>query len=159
MGSPRPGRVVSGGQTGVDRAALEAALEQGIAIGGWVPKGRRAEDGAVPERYTGLRETPAAEYRVRTEWNVRDSDATLALYRGTLHGGTALTVKIAGRYEKPVLQLNLALYEPDAAVTRIREWLRERRPAVLNVAGSRESGDAGIYEATLALLRRVFAEP
>jgi len=152
-------KVVSGGQTGVDRSALDAALEHGLAIGGWLPKGRRAEDGQVPERYEGLRETDSSEYRVRTEWNVRDSDATLALYRGTLHGGTALTVKLANGYERPVLQLNLSLYDAEDAAARIRGWLAERDPAVLNVAGSRESGDAGIHAAALEVLRRAFTTP
>ena len=84
-------RVISGGQTGVDRAALDAAFELALECGGWVPAGRRAEDGPVDARYP-LRETAAGDYETRTRLNVRDSDATLILTRGRPSGGTALTV-------------------------------------------------------------------
>src|SRR3989442_8006923 len=86
----RPVEIVSGGQTGVDRAALDTALALGLTCGGWCPRGRRAEDGPLPARYP-LRETPSASYPERTEWNVRDSDGTLVLHHGRLRGGTALT--------------------------------------------------------------------
>src|SRR5260221_10992589 len=101
-------RIVSGGQTGVDRAALDVALEQGIACGGWCPRGRRAEDGPLDERYP-LQETPWDGYPQRTEWNVRDSDATLILSRGTPDRGTALTEDIARRRKKPDLAVDLNL--------------------------------------------------
>src|SRR5919108_3104860 len=94
--------VVSGGQTGVDRAALDAAAEVGLRTGGWCPRGRRAEDGALAALYT-LRETPSRGYAQRTEWNVRDSDATLVLCRGAPRGGTALTLRVAKRCGRPVL--------------------------------------------------------
>ena len=84
-------RIVSGGQTGADRAALDAALGAGVPIGGWVPKGRRAEDGTIPERYSNLRETDTDLYETRTRWNVRDSDATLILSHGALAGGSKKT--------------------------------------------------------------------
>ena len=99
--------LVSGGQTGVDRAALDVALERGLPIGGWCPSGRRAEDGPLAPRY-GLRETPLADYAQRTLWNVRDSDGTLVLTAGPPRGGTALTVEEAGRQGKPVLVIDLA---------------------------------------------------
>jgi len=89
-----PDVIISGGQTGVDRGALDAAARLGIAHGGWCPRGRRAEDGEIPERYR-LRETPSRRYAQRTAWNVRDSDATLVLIEGDLAGGTALTVRLA----------------------------------------------------------------
>ena len=97
---------VSGGQTGVDRAALDIALELGIPCGGWCPKGRLAEDGPLPERYP-LQETPSSQYPQRTEWNVRDSDGTLILTFGDPTRGTALTIQIAERLKKPCLTVNL----------------------------------------------------
>jgi hypothetical protein len=133
-------RIVSGGQTGVDRAALDAAIELGIACGGWCPRGRLAEDGPLPERYP-LRETPSSAYAQRTEWNVRDADGTLVLHRGPLSGGTALTVALARRLGKPCLLVDLAR-PPDAEA--VRRWLAEHRVAVLNVAGPRESQAPGI---------------
>ena len=96
-------RVVSGGQTGVDRAALDLARELHLPCGGWCPRGRRAEDGVVPARYR-LRETPSTAYTQRTEWNVRDADATLILHRGPLQGGSALTARIARRLRHPLLR-------------------------------------------------------
>lgn len=147
-----PSRVVSGGQTGVDRAALDAGREVGLEIGGWCPRGRRAEDGAVAGDYP-LRETPSRRYAERTEWNVRDSDATLILHRGGLSGGTRLTAGIAARLGRPLLVVDLATAEADPAP--VREWIRNRRAAVLNVAGPRESGDPGIGSAAYAFLLRV----
>jgi Circularly permutated YpsA SLOG family len=134
-------RIVSGGQSGVDRAALDAAGALGIAAGGWCPRGRIAEDGRIRRRYRML-ETPSAGYAQRTEWNVRDSDATLIVNRGRLDGGTLLTVQLARRHRKPVFVVQLG--------RRLRRaqwlaWLRRNRVRVLNVAGPRESKRPGIY--------------
>src|SRR3954447_14624932 len=95
-------RIVSGGQTGVDRAALDVALALGIPCGGWCPRGRGAEDGLIPERYP-LVETPAADASQRTRWNVRDSDGTLILAWGEPTGGTLLTVQACRETGKPHL--------------------------------------------------------
>jgi predicted Rossmann-fold nucleotide-binding protein len=125
-------KVISGGQTGVDRAALDAAMAVGLTVGGWCPRGRRAENGPLPERYP-LRETPTAEYRVRTEWNVRDSDGTLILAEGPLTGGTLLTLELArDRYRRPVLVLDLGGGADPAAVV---SWVVAQHIRVLNVAG------------------------
>lgn len=91
-------KIISGGQTGVDRAALDAALQLGIPCGGWCPKGRKAKDGPIPDRYP-LKETESGSYPVRTEMNVRDSDGTLILTWGRPTGGTALTVRLARRHK------------------------------------------------------------
>src|SRR5262249_12024578 len=100
-------RLVSGGQSGVDRAALDIALELGIPCGGWCPKGRKAEDGAIPERYP-LTETTSGDYRQRTRWNVRDSDGTLILAWGEPTEGTLLTLTACRDAGKPHLVIDLA---------------------------------------------------
>ncbi len=134
-------RIISGGQTGVDRAALDVALALGLPCGGWCPAGRRAEDGPIAPRYP-LRETAEAEYAVRTERNVRDSQATLILTAGASQGGTALTWEVARRLGRPRLIVDLER-PPDVAA--VRDWLRQRGVGVLNVAGPRESRCPGIY--------------
>lgn len=153
-GAARLRRLVSGGQTGVDRAALDVALELGLPVGGWCPRGRLAEDGPLPERYP-LEETPSQEYPQRTEWNVRDSDGTLVLTRGRPSGGTRLTVRLAAKLEKPCLVLDL---EADPDPSQLRAWLAEAEVAVLNVAGPRASGQPGIHEQAARWLRRALEE-
>jgi hypothetical protein len=144
-------RIVSGGQTGVDRGALDAAIEIGLAHGGWCPRGRLAEDGVIPSRYE-LRETASSEYPVRTEQNVLDSDGTLILYWGKLQGGTELTYRLARKHGKPWLLVDL-MSPVDAS--RVRQWLSQHQVAVLNVAGPRESSRAGIAALTRRLLNEV----
>ena len=146
-------RIVSGGQTGVDRAALEFALARGLACGGWCPRGRRAEDGAIDARFP-LRETPSPDYAERTEWNVRDSDATLVLTRGTPKGGTALTVELARALGRPHRIVDLAAH-PEAA--GVRAWLAEQDVRVLNVAGPRESQQPGIGALARDFLEQVLS--
>ncbi|WP_373506400.1 putative molybdenum carrier protein [Thiocapsa sp.] len=145
-------RVVSGGQTGVDRAALDAASTLGLPIGGWCPLGRHAEDGPITDRYA-LHETPSADYAERTERNVRDSDATLILHRGPMTGGTRLTAELARRLGKPLLARDLA--EPIDAPA-IADWLIANHVRVLNCAGPRESGAPGIGEESQRIFVEVF---
>ncbi len=146
-------KIVSGGQTGVDRAALDAALELGLSCGGWCPKGRRAEDGPIPLHYP-LTETPSDDYAQRTEWNVRDSDGTLVLTRGAPTEGTAYTIQVAARLKKPCLVVDLDGAPPEAAV---RTWLKAHRVETLNVAGPRESKAPGIYTEAARFLRALLA--
>ena len=141
-------KIVSGGQTGVDRAALDAALAHDVPVGGWCPKGRRAEDGPIPDRYP-LKETPSAAYEQRTAWNVRDSDGSLLITDGRLEGGTALTKKEANRRGRPVLHVRLSDPVP---VPMIRAWGEDHDVRVLNVAGPRASEVDGIYDEARALL-------
>jgi hypothetical protein len=146
-------KIVSGGQTGVDRAGLDVAMALGLDCGGWCPKGRRAEDGVIPAHYV-LRETPSADYRQRTEWNVRDSDATLILTRGEPAGGTALTQRLAVAWRKPCLIVDL---QTDPAPRTVRSWLATHSVAVLNIAGPRESGCPGISSQARMFLERCLA--
>ena len=142
-------KIVSGGQTGVDRAALDAARALGLPYGGFVPKGRRTEDGALPHDYAGMVETESADYPGRTRRNVAAADATLILTRGSPDRGTALTVRTARSLGKPLLIVDLD--EADARA-RIAAWLRPLGGGTLNVAGPRESRVPGIYQAARALL-------
>ena len=146
-------RLVSGGQTGVDRAGLDVALELGIPCGGWCPKGRKAEDGALPERYP-LRETPSSDYVQRTEWNVRDSDGTLVFTRGRPTEGTAFTIELAEQYGKPCLVLDLN-DQPNASA--VRAWVSQHAIQVMNVAGPRENKCPGIHEQASTFLREALS--
>ncbi len=148
-----PARIVSGGQTGVDRSGLEAAIALGIAHGGWCPKGRLSEDGSIPSRYA-LREMNSADYPARTEQNVIDSDATLILYERRLKGGTLLTRKFAIEHGRPHLCVRLS---SESSLVKTVRWLGEVRPQTLNVAGPRDSTAPGIERRALEFLLRVFA--
>jgi predicted Rossmann fold nucleotide-binding protein DprA/Smf involved in DNA uptake len=147
-------RVVSGGQTGVDRAALDVAMALGLTCGGWCPRGRRAEDGPIPSGYP-LQETPGAAYPERTAWNVRDSDATLVLTLGKPRGGTALTIGLARKAGKPLLVVDLDAGVPGAA--EVRAWLVREGVRTLNVAGPRESERPGTRARASRFLRAAFA--
>jgi hypothetical protein len=138
----------------VDRAALDAALEAGLDCGGWCPKGRRAEDGVIPQRYP-LKETESTDYRKRTRRNVVDSDGTLILVLGVLSGGTALTGELALSEHKPLLVIDL---DSPAPAGRVRGWIRDHQIRTLNVAGPRESQRPGIAERALKYLTSVFSE-
>jgi hypothetical protein len=150
-------RIVSGGQTGVDRGALDAALALSIPHGGWCPLGRIAEDGTIPEAYE-LRESPSPDYPVRTEQNVIDSDGTLILYRGRLLGGTELTRRLCIKHQRPVLVVDLtATSVRDQG--RVRHWLVEHDIRVLNIAGPRESSSPGIAEAAMRFVCCLLFDP
>ena len=134
-------RIVSGGQTGADRTGLDWALAHGVSHGGWCPKGRRREDGQVPDHYV-LQETPSASYLQRTEWNVRDSDATVVFtLQDKLEGGSKRTVEFAERHSRPCLHMR-----PGVHPKFLASFLSRHGVVTLNVAGSRESSAPGIAE-------------
>ncbi|MDF1659355.1 MAG: putative molybdenum carrier protein [Verrucomicrobiales bacterium] len=130
-------KIVSGGQTGVDRAALEWALDLGIECGGWCPAGRIAEDGPIDRRFP-LIETPSEGYSQRTEWNVRDSDGTVLFSkRPEIAGGTQLTKKFASKWRRPCLVISEI--GPLNPATLLNTFIEEHFIETLNVAGPRES--------------------
>jgi len=131
-------KIVSGGQTGVDRGALDAALASGTPCGGWCPAGRKAEDGVIPARYP-LREMDSADYAARTRQNILDSDATLIIHFGAIEGGTRLTRDLCRRLGKPCLVLDASRLTQEQALAAMRAFLRQHEVAVLNVAGPRAS--------------------
>lgn len=138
--APQVACLISGGQAGADRAALDWALERGIRHGGWCPRGRLAEDGPLPARYR-LRETPEGDYAQRTVWNVRDSDATVVFsLADELSGGSRFAVQVAEDLGRPWLHLPARLGTVEAA-RRLRAFLRQHAVERLNVAGPRASGE------------------
>jgi hypothetical protein len=144
-------RIISGGQTGADRAALDVAIEFGIPHGGWIPKGRKTEDGRFPAKYQ-LQEMSTAECPRRTEQNVIDSDGTLIISHGELSGGSDYTRRMAEKHGKPWIHLDADKFSVEAAVEIIRAWLSGNDIEVLNVAGPSASKDPKIFEATKKLL-------
>lgn len=144
------GRLISGGQTGVDRLALDTARSLGIAVGGWCPKGRRAEDGTIPPDYE-LREAQSELYQERTRLNVRDSDATLILCRGAPQGGTLLTLDLARGLKRPCLLLDLLQAADADLIAAGRTWLWNLQPVTLNVAGPR-AGELGVEAERVKLI-------
>lgn len=151
--------IVSGGQTGADRAALDFAIHVGIPHGGWCPLGRKAEDGTLDPKYQ-LRETTSRRYDQRTRWNVRDTDATLLLtIQAELTGGTGLTAQVAQRLEKPWLHLSKEKHpDPQVAADSIREFLIRHNVQRLNVAGPRASQAPAIAEYVDAVLTKTFEQ-
>lgn len=148
-------KIVSGGQTGADRAALDFALANGIPHGGWCPRGRLAEDGTLDSEY-GLRETPEAEFPQRTEWNVRDSDGTVIFtIAPELSGGSKLTAELAARLGKPCLHLS-QMRDRERVGERLREFVRRHNVRVLNVAGPRASNEPLVRRFVIETFEQLF---
>jgi hypothetical protein len=149
-------KIVSGGQTGADRAALDFAIRFDIPCGGWVPKGRKAEDGPIPKFYN-LQELPESGYTRRTEQNVIDADGTLIISSGELTGGSQYTQKMAVSHQRPWLHINLNQISSFRAVQIIRDWIKAHQIEILNVAGPRSSKEPNIYRSVFNLLETVFS--
>jgi predicted Rossmann fold nucleotide-binding protein DprA/Smf involved in DNA uptake len=148
-------KIISGGQTGVDRAALDAAIRMGISHGGWIPKGRLTEDGPLSEIYH-LVEMETDSYPERTEKNVVISDGTLIISRGPLSGGTDYTRKMVLKHGKQMLHIDPALHSNllDAA-SLVSSWIEMQKIEILNVAGPRASKDPDIYGQALGILTHI----
>lgn len=144
-------KIVSGGQTGTDRGALDAALELGAECGGWCPKGRRAEDGGIDIHYP-LKEMASEDYVKRTKQNVIDSDGTLIIYYADIEGGTARTVEFCQQHAKPSYLIDATLYSPDEAVSKLKSFVEKNHIYVLNVAGPRASKQSGAEGYSRALI-------
>ncbi len=142
--------IISGGQTGADRAALDAAIELGLPHGGFLPRGRKTEDGPLDPRYN-LKELASGRYRDRTEKNILAADGTVIFSLGPLSGGSALTEALAIRHRRPCLHIDLELWQPERAKKAIEQWLRDHNIETLNVAGPRASGEPRIYRAVFDL--------
>ena len=141
-------KIISGGQTGADRAALDAALQTGTECGGWCPEGRLAEDGTILPRYP-LSELKGAGYKERTLQNVIDSDGTVIIYFDTLSGGTEQTLLFCLNQKKPYLLIDATELSPERAVERIHKFVAGNSIATLNIAGPRASDEALAYAYTL----------
>jgi hypothetical protein len=150
-------KIISGGQTGADRAALDFAIDNDIPYGGWLPKGRKTEDGTLPEKYH-LQEMPTGEYSKRTEQNVFDSEGTVIVSHGFLTGGSALTREFAIRHKKQWIHIDLKELSQKEAAGKLSSWLTENEIKILNVAGPKAGKDQMIYEATLRLLQETLSK-
>ena len=144
-------KIVSGGQAGVDRGALDAALQLGFDCGGWCPLGRRAEDGPIDPRYP-LTESDSPRYDVRTEQNIIDSDGTLIITGGRLEGGTRLTLELALQKNRPCRVIDL---RQPLELEQVIDWLVALEISTLNIAGPRESKQPGIADKTREIVENL----
>ena len=144
-------KIISGGQTGADQAALDAAIKLGIPHGGWIPKGRLTEDGPLSDKYD-LIEMPTKSYPARTKKNIKESDGTLILSHSRLTGGSEYTKKWALKYGKPMLHTDLSSVTSFVATVQINNWIVDYDIKIMNVAGPRASKDSKIYQSTLDII-------
>ncbi len=148
-------KIISGGQTGADRSALDFAIDNNIPHGGWIPKGRITEAGQLPDKYH-LQEMATASYDIRTEQNVIDSDGTVILSHGKLTGGSALTQTFTIKHHKPRLHLDMNKTTITDAADSLNNWIGKNNINILNVAGPRASKDDKIYQVTKDILEAAF---
>jgi len=150
-------KIVSGGQTGADRVALDFAIKNNIPHGGWIPKGRLTEEGPLPDYYQ-LQEMETGSYAKRTEQNVIDSDGTLITSHGKLTGGSALTRQFAKKHQRPWLHIDFNKVSMQESAKQIKNWVDGNEIKTLNIAGPRASKDSRIYRKTLEVLKIAFSE-
>jgi hypothetical protein len=149
-------KIISGGQTGANQAALDTAMKCGIPHGGWIPKGRPTGKGPLSEKYQ-LKEMATEGYLKPTEQNVLDADGTLIISRGELTGGSALTKQLAMKHGKPFFHVDMNRFNVFKAARRIHKWIGSQSIKVLNVAGPRASHDPGIYPVAVKVLETLLA--
>jgi len=149
-------KIISGGQTGADQAGLDVAIDLNIPHGGWIPKGRKTENGTLPAKYQ-LTEMNSTSYPKRTEKNVLDSNGTVIFTTGSLTGGSALTRKYANKHNRPVLHINFEKIPIEEAAATVSTWIESQNIEVLNVAGSRASKNHNIYQNTKKVLEQVIS--
>lgn len=150
-------KIISGGQTGADQGALDAAMEKGFRYGGSIPAGRKTENGPLPSSYA-MTVMSSAEYRVRTLQNIKDADGTLILSHGPLSGGSLLTLNLAEKLERPCLHINFSAIDTKDATIEARRWIRENRIETMNVAGPRASSDSRIHNRVRLLVLQLIEE-
>ncbi len=148
-------KIISGGQTGVDQAALDVAIKLDIPHGGWIPSGRKTDAGFLPSKYR-LRELHSGDWPQVIERNIMDSDGTLIISRGELSGGSELTRRTAMRKERPWFHVDLGKINAFEAAGAIQAWIKRNGIDVLNVTGPRASDDPEIYKVTSVLLQAAF---
>lgn len=151
-------KIISGGQTGVDQAALDVAIELGIPHGGWIPKGRKTENGALPDKYR-LKEMPTSSYAKRTEQNIIDSEGTLIISLGPLTGGSELTRKTAILHDRPCIHIDLGTLNTLQAIKTVRSWIVHHGIEILNIAGPRAGENPEIYDMAVKTLKAVLRKP
>ncbi len=148
-------KIISGGQTGADIAGIDAAIENGMPYGGWLPKGRKTENGPLDLRYTNMTEMTVGGYQEITEQNVKDADGTIIFTHGKYTGVSALTLNYAAKHNKPVLHLDLDVVNEPTAIESLIVWIYKQRIETLNVAGSRESKDEYIYDDVHSIIKSI----
>ena len=146
-------KIISGGQTGADRAGLDVAIEKGIPHGGWIPKGRKTEDGTLPNKYN-LSEMTSTSYPKRTEKNILDSDGTLIISHGKITGGSSLTIKLSKQHEKPWIHLDMNDISTKEASKQLTRWIKGHQIQILNVAGPRATKDPTIHTKASEVLKK-----
>jgi len=144
-------KIISGGQTGADRAALDVAIKYGIPHGGWIQKGRKTQSGVLQPKYQ-LKEMSTASFKDRIEQNVIDSHGSVIISHGTLTGGADYCFKMAQKYDRPCFHIDLNTLSQFTAASRLNTWIKENGIEVLNVNGSRSSEDPNIYKDTMDIL-------
>jgi hypothetical protein len=148
-------KIISGGQTGVDQAALDVAIKLAVAHGGWIPKGRLTESGPLPAKYS-MMETLSSSYAERTEKNVQDADGTLIISRGLLTGGSEYTREMAIKHDRPWLHIDLSQMAAFQAAVAINQWILQNKIEILNVAGPRASKDPSVYKNASDILESAY---
>jgi hypothetical protein len=151
-------KLVTGGQTGVDRAMLDFCLDHRIRCGGWCPEGRKAEDGIIDLKYP-LKEFPGASYKIRTAANVVDSDATVIIFENRMEGGTLKSFEFVRKEKKPFLLLDMSVMDAALAASRLTEFLKNHTPVTLNFSGPRKSDWPGGYETCYKILQHLYTGP